>query len=108
MFATTPATKPWPILARASSMERPGLRQCHRAASTAAATGPPNSRIHASTTSGSACDPLSHGLLAYEPSPSGATENMTRPNSRPTPVPAASVAGVTDDRREVTQRRVTT
>jgi hypothetical protein len=33
---------------------------------------------------------------------------MTRPNSRPTPVPAASVAGVTDDRREVTQRRTTT
>jgi hypothetical protein len=46
-------------------------------------------------------------LLAYEPSPSGATENMTRPNTMPAPVPVASVPGVTDDRREVTHRRMT-
>jgi hypothetical protein len=33
---------------------------------------------------------------------------MTRPNSRPALLPMVSVAAVTDDRREVTQRRMTT
>ena len=55
---------PWVILAWASLMERPGLRQYRQPASTPAATGPPNSRIHASTTSGSIRDPRSHGLVA--------------------------------------------
>ena len=99
---------PWPILAWASLMERPGLRQCHPAASTPAAAGPPNSRIQASATSGSTCDPGSHGLVAYCVSPSGATEYMTRPNTMPAPVPMASVAGATDDRREVSQRMTIT
>jgi hypothetical protein len=107
-FARTPATMAWLILAWASLMERPGLRQYRQPASTPAATGPPNSRIHASTTSGSICDPGSHGLVACWLSPSGATEYMTRPNTMPTPVPAASVAGAIRDRREVTQRMTTT
>ena len=99
---------PWPILAWASLTERPGLRQYRRAASNAATTGPPNSRIQASTMSGSIRDPGSHGLVACWLSPSGATEYMTRPNTMPTPVPTASVAGATRDRREVIQRMTTT
>ena len=106
--SAAPATMPWPALAWASLTEPPGLRQYHLAASTPAATGPPNSRIHASATNGSTRHPGSHGLVAYCVSPSGATTYMTRPNTMPTPVPAASVAGAADACREVSQKMVTT
>src|SRR5580704_18295201 len=71
---------------------------------TAAATGPHSSSSQASSTSGSISDPGSHGLVAALLSPSGATAYVTRPRAMPAPVPTASVAGATRDRREVIQR----
>ncbi|MGD0241114.1 MAG: hypothetical protein ABSB59_12415 [Streptosporangiaceae bacterium] len=102
-FASSPAATPWPNLTRCGGRAPSGSRH-RRPASTPAAAGPPNSRIQASATSGSAVEPGSHGLVADWASPSGSTANMTAPNSTPAPMPVTSVLRVRSARREVRNR----
>ena len=53
-------------------------------------------------------DPASHGSVASLASPSGVTAHMTTPSKTPAPVPMASVAGATGDRRAVMTRMAAT
>src|SRR5271169_6125610 len=103
--ASVPAARPWRILASAGISGPADPWQSHPVTKVAA-SGPPNSRTHATTTRGSIADPRSHGAVASLATPSGMIAYMTTPRAMPVPMPMARAGSVTHDFRAVAARTI--